>query len=89
MRKTLLMTAALLGLVAGPALAQTTMTTTQTPPSSNSGQAGPQPDGSLPRSAETSEYHAAGSQQDGRSTATAHHPHHPQRTAADPAAMRH
>lgn len=60
MRKTMLMTAALLGLAAVPAFAQ--MATTQSPPSPNSSQAGVQPDGSLPRSAETSDsYNTPGS----------------------------
>ncbi len=60
MRKTMLMTAALLGLAAVPAFSQ--MATTQSPPSPNSSQAGMQPDGSLPRSAETSDrYNTPGS----------------------------
>jgi len=60
MRKTMLMTAALLGLATVPAFAQ--MATTQSPPSPNSSQAGMQPDGSLPRSAETSDrYNTPGS----------------------------
>lgn len=81
MRTTLLTTVALLGLAAVPVLAQTTMTTTQSPPSPNSAQAGSQPDGSLPRSAETSEYRAAGSQLEGRSVAR---PRPPRQTAANP-----
>jgi hypothetical protein len=60
MRKTMLMTAALLGLATVPAFAQ--MATTQSPPSPNSSEAGMQPDGSLPRSAETSDrYNTPGS----------------------------
>jgi len=60
MRKIMLMTAALLGLAAVPAFSQ--MATTQSPPSPNSSEAGMQPDGSLPRSAETSDrYNTPGS----------------------------
>lgn len=62
MRNTMLTTAVLLGLTAMPAFAQTPMMTTQTPPSPNSSQSGPQPDGSLPASGETSEYRLPGSQ---------------------------
>lgn len=54
MRKTLLMSAALFGVaVAAPAFAQTTspMQSTQTPPSSQSGQQAPQPANSMPAGA--------------------------------------
>ncbi len=48
MRKTLLMSAALLALAYGPVLAQNSMSSTQSPPSPNSGQGMPQPSNSLP-----------------------------------------
>lgn len=60
MRKTMSMTAALLSLAAVPVFAQ--MATTQSPPSPNSSEAGVQPNGSMPRSAETSDkYNTPGS----------------------------
>lgn len=62
MRKTMLMSFALLGLAASPAMADSSVVTTQSPPSPNSAQAGIQPDGSLPATAETSERNLAGSQ---------------------------
>lgn len=48
------------------------------------GQASPQPDGSLPRSAETSEYGAPGSQREGHLTTPAPSP---RQMTADPATM--
>lgn len=62
MRTKILTTAVLLGIAAMPAFAQTPMVTTRTPPSPNSSEAAPQPDGSLPASGETSEYRLPGSQ---------------------------
>ena len=53
MRKTLLMSAALLALAYGPVLAQNSMSSTQSPPSPNSGQGMPQPSNSLPDTAGT------------------------------------
>jgi len=84
--KTLLVITTLLGLVAGPAFAQAMMTTTQSPPSPNSSQASPQSDGSVPRSAETSEYSLPGSQLEGYSTAPTLNP---QPGMADPIVARH
>ncbi len=53
MRKTLLMSAALLALAYGPVLAQNSMSSTQSPPSPNSGQGMPQPSNSIPDTAGT------------------------------------
>lgn len=54
MRKTLLMSAALLGMaVAGPAFAQSSTSATQSPPSPNAGVSEPQSSGSLPPGAPT------------------------------------
>jgi hypothetical protein len=53
MRKTLLMSAALLALAYGPVLAQNSMSSTQSPPSPNSGQGMPQPSNSIPDTAST------------------------------------
>lgn len=62
MRKTLLMTAALLGLAAMPAFAGNPLSTTQSPPSHNSAEAGVQSDNRLPPTADTSNHDGAGSQ---------------------------
>ena len=53
MRKTLLMSAALLALAYGPVRAQNSMSSTQSPPSPNSSQGLPQPSNSLPDTAGT------------------------------------
>lgn len=53
MRKTLLMSAALLALAGGPVLAQNPMSSTQSPPALNSGQGMPQPSNGLPDDAGT------------------------------------
>ena len=53
MRKTLLTSAALLALACGPVLAQNSMSSTQSPPSPNSGQGMPQPSNGLPDTAGT------------------------------------
>ncbi len=53
MRKTLLMSAALLALAYGPVLAQNSMSSTQSPPAPNSSQGTPQPTNSLPDNAGT------------------------------------
>lgn len=66
MRTTMFTSAVLFGLAIVPAFAQAQAITTQTPPSPNSSQAGPQPDGSVPRTAETSEYKLPGSQLNGQ-----------------------
>lgn len=62
MHKTMLMFITFLGLAVSPAMADGLSTTTQSPPSPNSAQAGIQPDGSLPPTAETSEHSLAGNQ---------------------------
>lgn len=61
MRKTLLMSAALLALAHGPALAQNPMSSTQSPPAPNSGQGTPQPSNSLPDAAGTASRNLPGS----------------------------
>lgn len=61
MRKTLLMSAALLALAQGPALAQNSLSSTQSPPSPNSSQGTPQPSNSLPDDAATATRSPAGS----------------------------
>lgn len=71
MRNTLFTTAMMLGLVAASTFAQAQTITTQTPPSPNSSEAGPQPDGSVPRSAETSERYLPGSVLNGQAAAPA------------------
>lgn len=53
MRKTLLMSAALLALAGGPVLAQSAISSTQSPPALNSGQGMPQPSNGLPDDAGT------------------------------------
>lgn len=53
MRKTLLMSAALLALAQGPVLAQNSLSSTQYPPAPNSSQGTPQPSNSLPDDAST------------------------------------
>lgn len=53
MRKTLLMSAALLALAYGPVLAQNSMSSTQSPPSPKPGQGMPQPSNSIPDTAGT------------------------------------
>lgn len=60
MRKTLLMSAALLALAQGPALAQNSLSSTQSPPSPNSSQGTPQPANSLPDDASTATRSPAG-----------------------------
>jgi hypothetical protein len=61
MRKTLLMSAALLALAYGPVLAQNSMSSTQSPPAPNSGQGTPQPSNSLPDTAGTATRNLPGS----------------------------
>lgn len=53
MHKTLLMSAALLGLASGPVLAQNTTSTTMSPPAPNAGNSVPQPTNSLPTGGST------------------------------------
>jgi len=60
MFKTLLMSATLLGLVAGPAFAQNSNQSTQTPPSPNANSAAPEPTNSLPRGAGTGTFSRPG-----------------------------
>ena len=60
MRKTLLTSAALLALAQGPALAQNSLSSTQSPPSPNSSQGTPQPTNSLPDDASTATRSPAG-----------------------------
>ena len=60
MRKTLLMSAALLALAQGPALAQNSLSSTQSPPAPNSSQGTPQPTNSLPDDAATATRSPAG-----------------------------
>ena len=62
MRKTMLTSFALLGLAIAPAFADNSAVTTQSPPSSNSGEAGIQSDNSLPLVADTSERTLPGDQ---------------------------
>lgn len=62
MRKTMLTSFALLVLAIAPALADSSVATTQSPPSPNSGQAGIQSDNSLPPTADTSERSLPGDQ---------------------------
>lgn len=61
MRKTLLMSAASLALACGPALAQNSMSSTQSPPAPNSSQGTPQPSNSLPDDAGTATRNLPGS----------------------------
>ncbi len=61
MRKTLLMSAALLALACGPVLAQNPMSSTQSPAAPNSGQGTPQPSNSLPDTAGTATRNLPGS----------------------------
>ncbi len=60
MRKTLLMSAALLALAQGPVLAQNSLSSTQSPPAPNSSQGTPQPTNSLPDTAGTATRSPAG-----------------------------
>ena len=60
MRKTLLMSAALLALAQGPVLAQNSLSSTQYPPAPNSSQGTPQPTNSLPDTASTATRNPAG-----------------------------
>lgn len=60
MRKTLLLSAALLALAQGPALAQNSLSSTQSPPAPNSSQGTPQPSNSLPDTAGTATRSPAG-----------------------------
>ena len=60
MRKTLLMSAALLALAQGPVLAQNSLSSTQSPPAPNSSQGTPQPSNSLPDTAGTATRSPAG-----------------------------
>lgn len=62
MRMTMLTCFALLGLAIAPAMADSSVVTTQSPPSPNSGQAGIQSDNSLPPTADTSERTLPGDQ---------------------------
>lgn len=61
MRKTLLMSAALLALACGPVLAQNSMSSTQSPPAPISSQGTPQPTNSLPDDAGTATRNLPGS----------------------------
>lgn len=61
MRKTLLLSAALLGLAYGPVLAQNSMSSTQSPAAPNSGQGTSQPSNSLPDTAGTATRNLPGS----------------------------
>lgn len=61
MRKTLLMSAALLALACGPVVAQNSMSSTQSPPAPNSSQGTPQPSNSLPDDASTATRNLPGS----------------------------
>ncbi len=60
MRKTLLTSAAVLALAHGPALAQNSLSSTQSPPAPNSGQGTPEPTNSLPGGAATATRNSAG-----------------------------
>ena len=60
MRKTLLMSAAVLALAQGPVLAQNSLSSTQYPPAPNSSQGTPQPTNSLPDTAGTATRDPAG-----------------------------